>query len=135
MNERRPTPADHDRFCRTEGWISVRAATHITYELGLPDGRVLRTRLSSRDSYGSDLWRHILRDQLEVDEPAFWACVHDEEKPDRGIAKPRPDALPVDLVHLLLTRLGLPERAVAAMTRKEAIARIDAYWEQSDGTA
>src|ERR1043165_5317646 len=88
VNERRPTPADHDRFCRTEGWISVRAATHITYELGLPDGRVLRTRLSSRDSYGSDLWRHILRDQLEVDEPAFWACVHDEKRgnsPDRRL--------------------------------------------------
>lgn len=134
MNERLPTPADHDRFCRTEGWISVRSGAHVTYELGLPDGRVLRTRLSSRDGYGADLWRHILRDQLEVDEPAFWSCVDEAEKPDRGVAKPRPDALPVDLVHLLLTRLGLPEKDVAGMTRKEAIARIDAYWEQADGT-
>ncbi|CAM3780816.1 cytotoxic translational repressor of toxin-antitoxin stability system [Kibdelosporangium persicum] len=133
MSEQAPTPADHDRFCTNEGWIGVRSAGRTTYELGLPDGRVLRTRLSARDtSYGPELWHHILRDQLEVDEPTFWACVHDNEKPDRGIAKPRPDALPVDLVHLLITRLGLSERAVAAMTRKEAIARIDAYWEQSD---
>ncbi|MCE7008985.1 cytotoxic translational repressor of toxin-antitoxin stability system [Kibdelosporangium philippinense] len=133
MSEQSPTPADHDRFCQIEGWIGVRSGTHITYELGLPDGRVLRTRLSDRQTYGPDLWQHILRDQLEVDEPTFWACVNDSEKPDRGIAKPRPDALPVDLVHLLITRLGLPERTVATMTRKEAIARIDAYWEQSDG--
>ncbi|RSM75998.1 cytotoxic translational repressor of toxin-antitoxin stability system [Kibdelosporangium aridum] len=133
MSEQSPTPDDHDRFCQIEGWIGVRSGTHITYELGLPDGRVLRTRLSDRQTYGPDLWQHILRDQLEVDEPAFWACVNDDEKPDRGIAKPRPDALPVDLVHLLITRLGLPERTVATMTRKEAIARIDAYWEQSDG--
>nr|WP_232328254.1 cytotoxic translational repressor of toxin-antitoxin stability system [Kibdelosporangium sp. MJ126-NF4]CEL19475.1 hypothetical protein [Kibdelosporangium sp. MJ126-NF4]CTQ94727.1 hypothetical protein [Kibdelosporangium sp. MJ126-NF4] len=135
MTGHSPTPVAHDRFCQIEGWIGVRSGTHITYELGLPDGRVLRTRLSERDSYGPDLWRHILRDQLEVDESAFWACVNEEEKPDRGIAKPRPDALPVDLVHLLLTRLGLTERAVAAMTRKDAIARIDAYWEQADGAS
>ncbi|SMD13393.1 cytotoxic translational repressor of toxin-antitoxin stability system [Kibdelosporangium aridum] len=133
MSEQSPTPDDHDRFCQIEGWIGVRSGTHITYELGLPDGRVLRTRLSDRQTYGPDLWQHILRDQLEVDEPTFWACVNDDEKPDRGIAKPRPDALPVDLVHLLITRLGLPERTVATMTRKEAIARIDAYWEQADG--
>ena len=129
-----PTPADHNQFCEVEGWIGVRADNHVTYELGLPDGRVLRTRVSDRAAYGSELWQHILRDQLEVDEQTFWACVADNEKPDRGVPKPRPDALPVDLVHLLLTRVGLTERTVAAMTRKEAIARLDTYWEQSDTT-
>jgi hypothetical protein len=128
--EDEPTPADHNRFCQTEGWIGVRESAPVTYELGLPDGRVLRTRVSTRKAYGQDLWQHILKDQLEVDGQTFWACVRDGEKPDRGVAKPRPDALPVDLVHLLLTRVGLPEREVAALTRKEAIARLDIYWEQ-----
>jgi hypothetical protein len=123
------TPADHDRFCQIEGWIGVGSRT---YELGLPDGRVLRTRVSRRSSYGPELGEHVLRDQLEVDEDAFWACVRDGEKPDRGIAQPRPDALPVDLVYLLLKRVGLSERAVAGMTRREAIARLDIYWQQED---
>jgi hypothetical protein len=128
-----PTPSDHNRFCLVEGWIGVRSDDHITYELGLPDGRVLRTRVSHRAAYGPELWQHILRDQLDVDDQAFWACVNNSEKPDRGVPQPRPDALPVDLVHLLITRVGLSERAVAAMTRKDAIARLDLYWEEGDG--
>jgi hypothetical protein len=126
--EKEPTPADHDRFCQIEGWIGVREGAHVTYELGLPDGRVLRTRVSHRPTYGPDLWQHILKDELEVDTQTFWACLNDGEKPDRGVAKPRPDALPVDLVHLLINRVGLPERAVATMTKKDAIAHLDLYW-------
>jgi hypothetical protein len=133
VSEQDPTPADHDRFCQVEGWIGVRDGAGVTYELGLPDGRVLRTRVTHRrPTYGPDLWQHILRDQLEVDETTFWACVRENEKPDRGVAKPRPDALPLDLVHLLIKRVGLAERVVAAMSRKEAIARLDVYWNQSD---
>lgn len=68
-----PTRADHDAFCRLEGWTPVRDALgrtgthHITYELRLPDGQVLRTRVShppNRQTYGARLWAHILRDQL-----------------------------------------------------------------------
>jgi hypothetical protein len=125
-----PTPADHDRFCQTEGWTGVREGARVTYELGLPDGRVLRTRVSSRPAYGPDLWQHILHDELEVDERTFWACVKEGGKPDRGIPQARPDALPLDLVYLLVKRVGLSRRTVAAMSRKEALARLDLYWAQ-----
>ncbi|MBP2321120.1 hypothetical protein JOF56_001505 [Kibdelosporangium banguiense] len=128
----RPTPADHNRFCQVEGWIGVRSEDHVTYELGLLDGRVLRTRVSHQDAYGPELWQHILHDQLDVDDAAFWACVNDGAKPDRGVPQPRPDALPVDLVYLLINRVGLSERTVAAMTRKDAIARLDLYWAEGD---
>ena len=128
-----PTPADHERFCRTEGWIEVRGQHHVTYELGLPDGRVLRTRLAQRPGYGPELWQHVLRDQLDVDEETFWACVRDGHRPDRGIPQARADALPADLVHLLITRVCLAERTIAGLTRKEAIARLDRYWEEGDG--
>lgn len=132
-----PTRADHDRFCRVEGWERVRDARgrkgihHVTYELTLPDGTVLRTRVShppDRTDYGASLFAHILRDQLQVSADEFWACVRKGTSPDRGVPERREDALPADLVHLLVTRVGLPESEVAAMTRDEAIERINRFW-------
>jgi hypothetical protein len=74
------------------------------------------------------MWSHILRDQLQVDEEAFWACVRDKTVPGRGTPIPPAGALPAELVHLLLTRVGLSEAEVSAMTREQAIARLHAYW-------
>jgi hypothetical protein len=131
-----PTREDHERFCQTEGWRPVRTArgrtgTHVTCELDLPDGRILRTRIShpvDRSTYGRSIWGHILRDQLQMDEASFWACVQEKVVPDRRMPTPPPEALPADLVHLLISRAGLDEREVAAMTKEEAIARLHRYW-------
>lgn len=132
-----PTRKDHEAFCVTEGWQSVRDAHgrtgthHVTYELHLRDGRILRTRIShpvNRDSYGPQMWSHILRDQLDVDQEAFWACVQDGIKPGRGGLEPPAESLPADLVHLLITRARLSEADVAAMSKDEAIARMQRYW-------
>jgi len=132
-----PTREAYDAFCRIEGWEPVRNARsktgthHVIYEFQLYDGRILRTRIShpvNRETYGESLWRHILRDQLDVDEETFWACVHDGTKPDRGAPEPPPEALPADLVHMLLTRVRLSEAEVAAMSKEEAIARMQRYW-------
>lgn len=109
-----------------------RAGTHhVTYELALPDGRILRTRVShppDRSGYGPSLWKHILRDQLQVDESTFWACIRDGITPDRGMPQPRVEALPAELVHLLIVRVGLSEAEVAAMAKEEAVARLQRYW-------
>jgi hypothetical protein len=132
-----PTRKDHEAFCTAEGWQRVRDAQgragthHITYELYLHDGRILRTRIShpvNRGGYGRDMWSHILRDQLDVDEPTFWACVRDGIKPDRGASEPPPEALPADLVRLLLTRVHLTEAEMAAMSKDQAIARMQQHW-------
>jgi hypothetical protein len=65
------------RFCLTEGSDQLRntfggtVGHHITYELRLPEGRVLRTRVSrpaDHTTYGPPLWRHVLADQLDVTE-------------------------------------------------------------------
>lgn len=60
---------------------------HVRYELALGDGRILRTKIShpigKRDTYGIDLWKRILRDQLCVTEEQFWACVNGGIRPER----------------------------------------------------
>ncbi|MGH3925193.1 MAG: cytotoxic translational repressor of toxin-antitoxin stability system [Pseudonocardiaceae bacterium] len=137
MSRPQPTRKDHETFCRVEGWRPVRdargrtGAHHVTYELELSDGRILRTRISlpvDRGDYGKSIWRHILRDQLQVDEADFWACVHDGVKPARGLPEPPAEALPADLVHLLISRVGLDEIEVAGMSKQDALARLQRYW-------
>lgn len=132
-----PTREDHQTFCTNEGWELVRNARggtgshHATYELHLYDGRILRTRIShppNRDTYGPQIWGHILRDQLDVEQDVFWACVRDGVKPARGAPEPPAEALPAELVHLLLTRVHLSKAEVAAMSKDDAIARMQEFW-------
>lgn len=130
---------DHDAFCRIENWVRVRDARgrpvrhHVTYELSLPDGRILRTRISrpvDTTTHGPSLWRAILRDQLVVSEPEFWACVRDKHLPDRGSPTPahRENALPAGLVHQLLHVAGVPEAEVRIMTLEQALDAMNAHW-------
>jgi hypothetical protein len=74
------------------------------------------------------MWKHILRDQLDVDEPEFWSCVKDGVKPSRGTPEPPAEALPADLVYMLISRVGLAESEVAGMSKDEAVARLQSYW-------
>ena len=48
--------------------------------------------------------------------------------PDRGTPTRSSPALPADLVALLISRVGLKDQDVAAMTKDEAIARLQRYW-------
>lgn len=122
----------HQRFCEADAWDLVRsahnrAADHITYELALGDGRILRTRVSrpaGNDAYGPALWSEILGPhQLDVTEDEFWACVEHGTapmRPGRQRAVPA-EALPAELVYQLLHRVGLSERDVAALTPAQAL--------------
>lgn len=136
-----PTREDHKTFCETEGWEEVRRATggtvnhHITYRLSLPDGSILRTRIShppGRETYGASLWAVILRDQLHVDQASFWACVQDGELPDRGSAQAPEDALPADLIHLLKTSLHLADTEIILLSKTEALERLQRHWSSTE---
>jgi len=99
------------------------------------DGRILRTRIShppDRTVYGPGIWSHILRDQLDVSEAEFWACVRDGVVPARGVPVPPPEALPADLVHLLIHRVGLADAEVARLSRDDAVQRLQRYWSEGD---
>lgn len=128
------TRRDHERFCVNEEWERRTTAEgktgthHHNYELTLHDGRILYTRIShpvDRSDYGQGLWNHILRDQLEVDNAAFWNCVKDGVLPDRGEPAEAPEnAIPAGVIAVLLNTFHLPEEEVKAMTAADAIARM-----------
>jgi hypothetical protein len=137
-----PTRRDHAAFRQNEGWELARDARGrtsghhaLTYEFQLHDGRILRTRIShppDASTYGASIWSHVLRDQLDVGEETFWACVRDGIKPDRGQPEAPSEALPADLAHLLVTRLHLSSAEISLMSKEEAIARMNEYWTQPD---
>lgn len=140
MNFPAPTRADHQKFCEREGWTKVRTARgktgthHITYELTLPDGRALRTRIShppDRSTYGDALWGHILRDQLDVTEDVFWNCVNRKVVPTRAAAPTSGVGIPAALVHQLIKH-GVAESEVAEMTKTEVLQRLNEFWSAGD---
>jgi hypothetical protein len=69
-----------------------------------------------------------MRDQLRVDDATFWAAVRDGVRPTRGTAPPPVETLPAELAFLLVGRVGLTREQIAAMTRAEAIERLNRYW-------
>jgi hypothetical protein len=130
-----PTRKDHQNFCLSEGWTQTHNARgkgghHVTFELTLPDGRVLRTRIShppNRQTYGPSMWAHILRDQLQVGEDEFWACVREKKVPQRGRGEPTTPSIPAGVVAQLLSH-GVKESEVRLMSRAEAIERLNLIW-------
>lgn len=128
------TREHHDEFCTAEKWTLVRGATgrpvthHRTYELTLWDARILRTRISrpiDSTTYSRSMWSHILRNQLEVTQEAFWACVQEGVLPDRG--GPQKVAVKEKLpLHLYrqLRDLGVPEEDIAPLSAAQAAQRI-----------
>lgn len=142
MTRRVPRRADHLRFCTREGWSEVRSARgrtgahHLTSELGLIDGRILRTRISrpaTTATYGPSLWAHILRDQLEVTEGEFWACAIDGVLPRRSqvaAATVAPGVLPASLAYQLVHELHLSRAEISALTVDEALALLATHWSQ-----
>lgn len=136
------TRADHQRFCVIGGWQKVRNARgktgthHITYELALPHGRILRTRIShppTRTTYGAALWGHILCDQLEVTEDDFWKCLDTGTPPHRGEPVEKRETLPADLIFQLVHRFRVPEKEVKLMTKAQAVARLQECWAEELG--
>jgi len=141
MTDRAASRREHQRFCEIEGWTEVVNARgkptqhHITYELLLGDGRILRTRISrpaNTDTYGKSLWSHILDDQLHVSVGEFWECVDNNNPPERTPAPDKPDAavLPANLAYQLVHTLHLTNEEIAELTLDEAVQRMTEYWAQ-----
>lgn len=139
MSNKRPpaTRVDHEKFCVTEGWTQRKRATgkrgthHVNYELALPDGSLLYTRIShpvDRSDYGPGIWGHILRDQLHVSAEVFWRCVLEGVLPERGLRQEPREAIPTGVIRVLVQEAGIPDAEVRQMTKAEAIARLNEFY-------
>lgn len=132
-----PTRKAHDAFCTTGGFAWSETCAGEPARIASPTNliflivRILRTRISNppdRSTYGPGMWKHILRDQLQVDEPDFWLVLGTGSSPIAGYRSLRlPRCLPNSRT-LLITRVGMTEAEVAAMGKDEAIDRLNKYW-------
>ena len=69
-----PTFRHLKRFCEGDRWVLIRSTDHWYYEKVLPDGRVLRTKVSRalQREIPRHLWERILKHQLHITEEEFW---------------------------------------------------------------
>ena len=112
---------DLKAYLERDGWHEepnlvrgrARRGDHLRYRKELPDGSILRTKVSHalRDEIGPDLFRHILRDQLQVTEERFRAVLRGDATDPAS--QPPPEAtIPGWLVQRLLFTVGLAETDV-----------------------
>lgn len=140
----RPLPhRAHLMFVETEGWTEKRRSgkkkqgDHRRFHLELATGDVLYTRVSHGAGAINDpnLVAAILREQLQVTEDDFWACVDDGTLPPRPSAEPEAPAGPaVDakLMRNLVRKVGLSPDELEGMTQERAV-QIWTDWLSSGG--
>lgn len=137
-----PTNAELRKFVDTEGWqdkdkaAGRRKGDHHRYLLVLADGTTLYTRISHGRGGVDDpkLFAAILRDQLQVTEEQFWACVRQGVKPPRpGATRERPaNAIDGKLAWRLHKQAGLSQQEIQTLTPDEALQRWLDYVRERD---
>ncbi|NLI11530.1 hypothetical protein Pmgp_02957 [Pelotomaculum propionicicum] len=72
-----PKFGDLKRYCEKNGWIMIRDTDHWYYEKALSSGEILRTRVSHSvcKEIPANLWRKILKHQLQITKEEFWKMV------------------------------------------------------------
>lgn len=133
-----PTFRDLKTYLEREGgWEEVpvlargrrRLGDHRRYRKTLPDGSVLRTKVSHAlgDEFGPDLFSHILRAQLRTTMEHFRDVLAGRSAGEATASADRPEPIPGWLITRLLYTVGVPEADVRQMTADEARARWEAY--------
>ena len=138
-----PRFSDLRRFCEIDGWEEKGGARgkrgdHFRYRKVLPDGRILRTKVShANEEIGRDLWRHIWRDQLALEsEDQFWEALESGKAADRTRPEetaPSGPTLPAWLVDNLIRQAGVPLEQIAQMTVEEARERLNEFYPRPSG--
>ena len=135
-----PPPSFDDlrRFCELDGWEELprargRTGDHRRYRKVLPDGTILRTKVSHGSGEIGDrgLWQRIWRDQLGLEsEDAFWRALRESRPVDRGDAPPAPPAGPTlpGWVVAGLLRAGVSEAELRVLTADEARRQLEELW-------
>ena len=127
-----PTHRDLRRFCELDEW-DHRRTDHDRYTKTLPDGTILRTKVSFGAGGVDDpaLWTRIWREQLALpSEDEFWRVLEEERPADRDT----PPGVVVEPVVLKgwvvdhLYRAGYSDDAIAAMSEEQAIELVHEHW-------
>jgi len=132
-----PTFRDLKTYVEHDGWEEVpnlargrrRAGDRWRYRKVLPDGTVLRTKVSHalHDDIGPDLFSHILHDQLRTTVERFREVVAGRgispEQPQEPTVEPIPGWLVTKLIHTV----GLSEDEVRLMSPDEARSRWERF--------
>ena len=122
---------------RDGGWDEIpnlvrgrrRVGDHWRYRKVLPDGTVLRTKVSHAldEEIGADLLGHIVRDQLGTTMQHFRDVVAGRMPERAASEQATPEPIPGWLVERLIHTVGLPEEEVRAMSPEEARAAWERY--------
>jgi hypothetical protein len=122
---------------RDGGWEEVpnrargrrRVGDHWRYRKVLPDGTVLRTKVSHAlgDEIGPDLLGHIVRDQLRTTMQHFRDVLAGRASSEAAVAEPKVEPIPGWLVTMLINTVGMREDEVRRLSPKEARATWEAF--------
>ena len=128
---RLPTYQKLIRFVDVEGWedrdkkVGKKKGNHHRFVFTTPTGERLYTRVSHGKGQinNPDLFQHILRDQLGIDETQFWAAVDRGEKPVRPshVLVQASGALDAKLVRNLIAKVKVSPGQLVGMSEAEAI--------------
>lgn len=122
---------------RDGGWEPIpnlargrrRVGDHWRFRKVLPDGTVLRTKVSHAlgDEIGPDLLGHIVRDQLRTTMDHFHDVVAGRAGSEAMVAEPKVEPIPAWLVERLIYTVGMQEDEARRMSPVEARARWEAF--------
>lgn len=122
---------------RDGGWEEVpnlargrhRVGDHWRYRKTLPDGTILRTKVSRAlgDEIGRDLLAHIVRDQLRTTMEHFHDAVAGRATTEAAAPKPEVEPIPGWIATRLIYTAGIPEAEVRGMSAEDARARWEAF--------
>lgn len=122
---------------RDGGWEEIanlargrrRVGDHWRYRKVLPDGTVLRTKISHAqgDEIGPDLLGHIVRDQLRTTMEHFRDVVAGRASSEGVVAEPTVEPIPGWIVTRLIYTVGMLEDEVRRMSPEEARAKWEAF--------
>ena len=67
-----PSRKELKRYCDRDGWELYKETDHYFYRKILPDGTILRTKVSKGSGQiGSSLWKEIMKRQLHTTQEHF----------------------------------------------------------------
>jgi hypothetical protein len=124
-----PDKSDLQAFLRIDDWTETRRTDHYRYRKQLPNGDILRTKVSlgRGPAFNSPgLWHHVWKDQLQCSsEDEFWDTLKARIPLQRGQATPTTaptgPTKPTWLYEFLVNVVQMNPQEVLALSQQDAM--------------